>query len=142
MDALVADAARFDVFRLLDAAMNAQPALVSRMLAGLRGEGDSVLALLGMVIRELQRCAAIARVQARGGNLAAEFRAQQIWESRQAAYRRALARHPAPRWERFVAEAALVDRIAKGRAAGDAWVALERLLLAVADPRAQALLAS
>jgi DNA polymerase-3 subunit delta len=142
MDALVADAARFDVFRLLDAAMNAQPALVSRMLAGLRGEGDSVLALLGMVIRELQRCAAIARVQARGGNLAAEFRAQQIWESRQAAYRRALARHPAPRWERFVAEAALVDRIAKGRAAGDAWVALERLLLAVADPGAQALLAS
>jgi DNA polymerase-3 subunit delta len=142
MDALVADAARFDVFRLLDAAMNAQPALVSRMLAGLRGEGDSVLALLGMVIRELQRCAAIARVQARGGNLAAEFRAQQIWESRQAAYRRALARHPAPRWERFVAEAALVDRIAKGRASGDAWVALERLLLAVADARAQALLAS
>jgi DNA polymerase-3 subunit delta len=142
MDALVADAARFDVFRLLDAAMNAQPALVSRMLAGLRGEGDSVLALLGMVIRELQRCAAIARVQARGGNLAAEFRAQQIWESRQAAYRRALARHPAPRWERFVAEAALVDRIAKGRAPGDAWVALERLLLAVADARAQALLAS
>jgi DNA polymerase-3 subunit delta len=142
MDALVADAARFDVFRLLDAAMNAQPALVSRMLAGLRGEGDSVLALLGMVIRELQRCAAIARVQARGGNLAAEFRAQQIWESRQAAYRRALARHPAPRWERLVAEAALVDRIAKGRAPGDAWVALERLLLAVADARAQALLAS
>lgn len=142
MDTLVADAARFDVFRLLDAAMNAQPALVSRMLGGLRAEGDSVLALLGMVIRELQRCAAIARVQARGGNLAAEFRAQQIWESRQAAYRRALTRHPAPRWERFVAEAALVDRMAKGRAPGDAWVALERLLLAVADARAQALLAS
>jgi DNA polymerase-3 subunit delta len=41
-----------------------------------------------------------------------------------------------------VAEAALVDRMAKGRAPGDAWVALERLLLAVADARAQALLAS
>jgi DNA polymerase III subunit delta len=142
MEALVADAARFDVFRLVDAAMNGQGALVSRMLAGLRAEGDSVLALLGMVVKELQRAAAVARVHARGGNLAAEFRAQQIWESKQAAYRRALQRHPAARWERFVADAGLVDRMAKGRASGDAWVTLERLLLAVADPGAQALLAS
>jgi DNA polymerase-3 subunit delta len=142
MESLVADAARFDVFRLLDAAMNGQAAQVSRMLAGLRAEGEAVPALLGMVVKELQRTAAVARVQARGGNLAAEFKAQQIWESRQAAYRRALARHPAPRWERFVAEAGLVDRMAKGRAAGDAWIALERLLLAVAEARAQALLAS
>ena len=142
MESLVADAARFDVFRLLDAAMNGQAAQVSRMLAGLRAEGEAVPALLGMVVKELQRTAAVARVQTRGGNLAAEFKAQQIWESRQAAYRRALARHPAPRWERFVAEAGLVDRMAKGRAAGDAWIALERLLLAVAEARAQALLAS
>lgn len=142
MDALVADAARFDVFRLLDAAMNGQGAQVSRMLAGLRAEGEAVPALLGMVVKELQRTAAVARVQARGGNLAAEFKAQQIWESKQAAYRRALQRHPAPRWERFVVEAGLVDRIAKGRAAGDAWVNLERLLLAVADAKAQTLLAS
>ena len=142
MESLVADAARFDVFRLLDSAMNGQAAQVSRMLAGLRAEGEAVPALLGMVVKELQRTAAVARVQARGGNLAAEFKAQQIWESRQAAYRRALGRHPAPRWERFVAEAGLVDRMAKGRAAGDAWVALERLLLVVADSRAQALLAS
>ena len=142
MDALVADAARFDVFRLVDAAMNGQGAQVSRMLAGLRAEGEVVPALLGMVVKELQRTAAVARVQARGGNLAAEFKAQQIWETKQAAYRRALQRHPAPRWERFVAEAGRVDRMAKGRAAGDAWVALERLLLAVAEVKAQALLAS
>ncbi|MGP4763540.1 hypothetical protein ACTXP8_27615, partial [Klebsiella pneumoniae] len=47
-----------------------------------------------------------------------------IWESRQAPYKRALQRHPeGKRWERFVAEAGLVDRIAKGRADGDAWQA-------------------
>ena len=142
MDALVADAARFDVFRLLDAAMNGDAAQVSRMLAGLRAEGEVVPALLGMVVKELQRIAAIARVQARGGNLAAEFKAQQIWESRQAAYRRALPRHSAAQWEQFVARVAVVDQAAKGRAAGDPWVLLERLLLAVADSRARALLAS
>ena len=54
----------------------------------------------------------------------------------------ALQRHPeAKRWERFVAEAGLVDRIAKGRADGDPWLALERLLVAVSEARAVRLLA-
>ena len=80
-----------------------------------------------------------------GGNLAAEFKAQRIWDSKQPMYRRALQRHDARRWENFVAQAGRVDRIAKGRARagedpGDAWVALERLLLAVAEPRAARLL--
>lgn len=141
MEALVADAARYDVFRLVDAALGGQPLQVSRMLAGLRGEGEAVPALLGMVVMELQRAAALARAHARGGNLASEFKAQRIWDSKQALYKRALQRHAAPRWESFVVAAGRVDRIAKGRAAGDAWQALERLLLAVAEPRAAALLA-
>jgi len=141
MQALVADAARFDVFRVLDAAMNGQGANVSRMLAGLRAEGEAVPALLGMVVMELQRTAALARVSARGGNLSSEFKAQRIWDSKQPMYRRALQRHDARRWEALLAQAGRVDRMAKGREAGDAWVALERLLLAVAEPRALRLLA-
>lgn len=144
MQALVADAARFDVFRLTDAALNGQGAQASRMLAGLHAEGAAVPALMGMIVRELLLVAALARVQAGGGNLAAAFKAQRVWDSKQAVYRRALQRHGAPRWERFVAEAGRVDRISKGRLrAGDpvdAWQVLERLLLAVADGKAVALL--
>ena len=145
MQQLVADAARFDVFRLLDSAMNGQGVQVSRMLAGLRAEGVAVPALLGMVVMELQRCAALAQVAAQGGNMATEFKAQRIWDSKQAVYRRALQRHDARHWEAFVAQAGRVDRIAKGRGRpghdpADAWLALERLLLAVAEPRATRLL--
>ena len=144
MEALVADAARFDVFRLVDAALAGHAAQATRMLAGLRAEGEAVPALMGMVVMELNRVAALARVQARGGNLGAEFKAQRVWESKQAVYRRALSRHPAARWERFVVMAGAVDRIAKGRVRtgeepADAWLALERLLVAVAEPRAVAL---
>ncbi|WP_132999628.1 DNA polymerase III subunit delta [Luteimonas arsenica] len=142
MQALVADAARYDVFRLVDSALNGQGAQAVRMLAGLRAEGEAVPALMGMVVMELQRTAALARVKARGGNLGAEFKAQRIWDAKEAAYRRALERHPATRWERFVAVAGEVDRVAKGRGAGDEWLLLERLLLAVADPRAMPLLAA
>ena len=141
MQSLVADAARYDVFRLTDAVLDGQAALVSRMLAGLRAEGDAVAGLMPMVIRELLRTAALARAQARGGNLGAEMKSQGIWEARQAPFKRALQRHPNPaRWDRFVAEASRIDRIAKGRADGDAWVAMERLLLAIAEARAVRLL--
>lgn len=142
MQALVTDAARFDVFRLMDATLNGQAALAARMLAGLREEGEAIPALLGMVVMELQRATRLAHVQARGGNMAAEFRAQRIWDSKQPAYRRALQRHPPARWEQFVVEAGRIDRIAKGRGEGDAWQRLERLLLAVADARAAVLLAA
>jgi DNA polymerase-3 subunit delta len=112
------------------------------MLAGLRGEGEAVAALMPILIRELLLTAGLARVQASGGNLAGEMKAKGIWESRQAPFKRALQRHPDPkRWERFVAEASLVDRMAKGRAEGDPWLALERLLVAVSEARAVRLLA-
>lgn len=142
MQSLVADAARFDVFRLIEGALNGQGAQAVRMLAGLRAEGEAVPALMGMVVMELQRMAVLARVKARGGNLGAEFKAQRIWDAREAAYRRALERHPPGRWERFVAAAGEVDRVAKGRGDGDAWRLLERLLLAVADARAVPMLAA
>ncbi|HVK51731.1 MAG TPA: DNA polymerase III subunit delta [Pseudoxanthomonas sp.] len=141
MESLVADAARYDVFRLTDAMLGGQGPQVSRMLAGLRAEGDVVAGLMPMIVKELLRTAALARVQAQGGNLAAEMKAQGIWDSKQAPFKRALQRHAsAQRWERFVVEASRIDRMAKGRAPGDAWVALERLLLAIAEARAVRLL--
>lgn len=136
MAELVADSARFDIFRLLDAALNGQPAQVSRMLHGLRAEGTVVPALMGMVVMELQRLAALARAR----NLAAEFKAQRIWDSKQAAYQRALQRQPADAWDALLVAAGRVDRMSKGRLDGDPWRELERLLLALATPQARVLL--
>jgi len=147
MEALVADSARYDVFGLMDAALNGRSALVSRMLVGLRAEGGAIFALMGMVVMELQRVAALARVAARGGNLTAEFKAQRVWDAKQAIYRRALQRHPVARWQQLAAETSRVDRIGKGRwrvgeEPDDAWQVLERLLLSVAEPKASALITS
>ena len=56
-------------------------------------------------------------------------------------------RHPPPRWQDFLVEAGRVDRVSKGRVrpgaeSVDAWLELERLLLAIADKGAARLLAS
>lgn len=143
LQALVADSARFDVFRLMEAALNGQPAQVARVLAGLQAEGEAVPALMGMVVKELGALAALAQA----ADFAGRCKALGIWESRQATYKRALGRHPPERWQWLLAEAGRVDRIAKGRVrpgqdSHDAWLQLERLLLAVAEPKARRLLAS
>lgn len=142
LESLVADASRYDVFRLIDAAMNGQAPMVLRVVAGLRAEGEAVPGLLGMIVMELQRGATLARVQARGGNLGAAFKAQRVWDARQPMYRRALQRHLPESWDAMLAQAGLVDRIAKGRAPGDAWRALERLMLALAERGAARMLAA
>jgi DNA polymerase III subunit delta len=142
MDSMVADSARFDVFGLADAALAGDPVRAVRMLAGLRAEGEQVPGLLPIVARELLSLAALSRVNAAGGNLLAAMREARVWDSRQAQYKRAIERHPAERWEAFVAEAGRIDRSAKGRGDGDAWRAFERLLVAVASAPARRLLAS
>jgi DNA polymerase-3 subunit delta len=142
LEALVADSARFDVFGLADAMLAGEPVRAARMLAALRAEGEQAAGLLPIVARELLQLAALSRVQAGGGNLVAALRDARVWESKQAAYRRALERHPPARWEAFVAEAGVIDRTAKGRGDDDAWRRLERLLVAVASPKASRLVAT
>lgn len=142
LESLVADASRYDVFRLIDAAMNGQAPMVLRVVAGLRAEGEAVPGLLGLIVMELHRGAALARVQARGGNLSAAFKAQRVWDAKQPMYKRALQRHLPESWDAMLAQAGLVDRIAKGRAPGDAWRSLERLMLALADRGAVRMLAA
>lgn len=141
MERLVADSSRFDVFKLVDAALAGEAARATRMLAGLRAEGEQVAGLMPMVAKEVLTLCGLARAGS-GGNLMSAMREARIWESKQAVYRRAVERHPAARWEAFAAECGRIDRTAKGRGDGDPWLQLERLLVAIADPRARRLLAS
>ena len=136
MAQLVADSARYNVFGLLESALAGEASRALRMSASLCAEGDSVLALMGWVAAEVRRIAAYAAVAASGGDVGSAMRADRVWESRQALYRRALQRHSASHWERFVGLCAQIDRIAKGRADGDPWQVLDRLLAAIAEPKA------
>lgn len=141
MEALVADSARYDVFRLVEAALSGDSQRAIRMLRSLRAEGEQVPGLVPILAMELLKVASLSRIADQGGNLANAMRDARIWDSKQAVYRRALARHPAARWEELVAEAGRIDLLAKGRLSGDPWLPLERLLVATAEAKARALLA-
>lgn len=133
LEDLVADSARFDVFKLADAALAGDSARALRILAGLRAEGEQVVGLLGWLLNQLQL---LARLSNARGNQAAAFKAERIWPAREAIYKKALSRADRAHWDACLIQAGRVDRIGKGRGSGDAWLELERLLVAIAQPRA------
>jgi DNA polymerase-3 subunit delta len=133
LEDLVADSARFDVFKLADAALAGDASRALRILAGLRAEGEQVVGLLGWLLNQLQLLARLANAR---GNPAAAFKAERIWPAREAIYKKALSRADRTHWDACLIQAGWVDRLGKGRGTGDAWLELERLLVAIAQPRA------
>ena len=75
MENLVADSARYDVFKLTDAAFVGDGARALRILAGLRSEGDELLALMGWLVNQLQLALRLANAP----DLAAQIRAEHLW---------------------------------------------------------------
>lgn len=136
LEDLVADSARYDAFKLTDAALGGDAARALRIAAGLRAEGEQVPALMGLLLYQLQLLVRLAAAP----NPAQAFRSERIYPAREAIYRKALQRGGLAHWERCLAQAARVDRISKGRGTGDAWIELERLLAAMAAPRGAQLL--
>lgn len=137
METLVADSARYDVFKLTDAAFLGEGARALRILAGLRSEGDELLALMGWLVNQLQ----LALRLANANDLAAQIRGERLWPAREQLFRKALRRAPRDHWLQCLARASRIDRMVKGRETGNPWQEAERLIAVIAEPRAARALA-
>jgi len=137
MENLVADSARYDVFKLTDAAFVGDGARALRILAGLRSEGDELLALMGWLVNQLQLALRLANAH----DLAAQIRTEHLWQAREQLFRQALRRAPREHWLQCLARASRIDRMVKGRETGNPWQEAERLIAAIAEPRAAKALA-
>ena len=151
LDALVADSARYDAFKLVDAALAGETARALHAVDALRAEGDSVPGLVAVFSTQLVVLLRAAHLVERGQSVDAALRAVNVWPpARVPLFRQALRRARAPYWERRLAEAVEVERLGKGRLRGftagmhrppndvvqsSAWRAFARLVGAVADPR-------
>ena len=131
LEASVADDARFDAFRLTDAAIAGDAVRALRMVAGLRAEGSEAIPLMGWLLNQLRVLYRLASA----ANLAQAFQTERIWDAKQPLFKRALKNGDAMHWQRCIVKLGHIDRMAKGRADGDVWRELERLIAAIAMPR-------
>lgn len=133
----VADNARYDVFGLTDAAIGGDARRALQILAGLRGEGQAVPALVSWLSAQVQQLLRVAEAKARGTSVDSALQAAGVWSSKQGPFKQALARGGVEHFEALLAQCAKVERIGKGREQGDGWRELERLLVSLAEARAR-----
>ena len=114
----IADAAHYDAFDLVDAALDGEALRVRHIVWVLRAEGVAVLAVLGSLTVQLRR---LLNDDVRG-----------LPQSKERAMRAASKRLRKRDIEELLAQSARVDQQVKGAAPGDPWQTLEDVALRLA----------
>jgi len=137
----VANSARYDVYRLTDAALSGWQRRALKILHGLQSEGIQAILILWAVLRDLHQLIAAAQAHKAGKSMAVAMRGVGIWDNRSAAFTQALQTHSLTNLYQFLDHASDIDRIIKGRSprkerTRDPWHELSQLLAALAGVQA------
>lgn len=132
----VLNVARYDVFKLSEAMLSGDVARLTRMLEGLKGEGEALPLVLWAVAEEIRIMLKLKLGMNDGRPLAMLMKEYRIWGPRERLMAPALARVSASTLQTALAQAAQIDRMIKGLRAkqftGDAWDAMLQLTFKVA----------
>ncbi len=122
IQASIADSARYDVFALVDAALEGDSERSLRILAGLRSEGVEIPIILWAVARDIRQLATFAQQLSQGTNM--DRALSRVWPAaRKPLFSKALKRLSGQQWQDLLKDAQLIDEQSKGQTIGDAWVA-------------------
>lgn len=121
VQAAVSNVARYDVQALAEALLSGDTARFARVLEGLRGEGEAPTFILWAVAEELRAISRILAGLANGRQIEQLFRENRVWRGKEAPVKAALRRFSAEAVDAALAHAALIDRVIKGLARGNAW---------------------
>ncbi|MFU8896198.1 MAG: DNA polymerase III subunit delta [Gammaproteobacteria bacterium] len=118
--AAVADSARYDIFKLADAAVAGDLGRALRILAGLKAEGLAIPQVLWPLARELRSLAKVRWLMDEGLAPQAAMTRAGVWRNRTGLVSRALQRHDGRTLRALARQLALVDRMSKGAPPGNA----------------------
>ncbi|TXS89486.1 DNA polymerase III subunit delta [Parahaliea maris] len=128
----VADNARFNLFAMVDSALQGHAANSLRMLHGLRGEGTDATVALWALARELRSLYELQVDCDRGKSPQQAMQARRIWNNRMPLLQAALRRHNLTSLGDLLQQAAHIDGCIKGYARGNAWNHLDQLIASLA----------
>lgn len=117
----VADSSRFDVYKLVDAAVAGDTARAVRILGAVRVEGMEPVIVVWALSRELRTLAQIADNVNRGASLGTALQKAGVWRNREALIRTCIGRHRPAEFHRLLQHARLADAAAKGQSGSDPW---------------------
>jgi len=133
VDTAVADSSRFDVYKLVDAAVAGNAARAVRILNGVKSEGVEPVIVMWALARELRMLAALANSVAAGEDLSAAMRRARVWQNRQGMVRACVSRHRPADFYRLLKASRDADAAAKGQKRADPWQLATGIVLELAS---------
>jgi DNA polymerase-3 subunit delta len=132
----VLNVARYDVFKLNEAMLSGDVPRFTRMMNGLKGEGEALPLVLWAVAEELRTLLKLKSGMEQGKQLQAMLKEYRIWGPRERLMAPALQRVSLRTLQNALQDAAQIDKMIKGLRtkvfAGDPWDALSQIGLTVA----------
>ena len=138
VDAAVADSSRFDVYKLVDAAVGGDAARAVRILGGIRTEGIDPVFVMWALTRELRTLTRLADSIQSGADLSTGLRNAGVWKSRQGLARACIGRHQAADFYDLMRLSAQADAAAKGQLRANPWHLVTQIVLSLARGGARA----
>lgn len=126
----VADSARYNIYDLVDSALQGDVSRASRIVSGLKSEGVEPVLMLWALSREVRMITQISEANVSADAVMTKLR---VWDNRKPLIRKALSRHNAARWKLFLKRCAKIDKVIKGVEDGRAWDELLMLSTQIAQ---------
>ena len=133
IDKAVADSSRFDVFKLVDAALAGDARRALKILGGVRTEGVEPVIVMWALTREIRTLAGLADRIRNGSDLSAAMRSARVWQNRQGLVRACIGRHAPGDFFRLLKLAREADAAAKGQLRADPWQLATRIVVDLAS---------
>ncbi|QPK65125.1 DNA polymerase III subunit delta [Methylomonas sp. LL1] len=130
----VADSARFDVFKLMDALLAGKLNRAVKILNGLKAEGIASAVVLWALSRETRVLLNIKAELKQGTHQEAVFKKYQIWDKRKQLVQDAIRRLTIAKLQSVLEASADADQQIKGQLSGDSWESLFLICLKFCQP--------
>ena len=138
VDNAVADSSRYDVYKLVDAAVAGDAKRAMRILNGVHEEGVEPVIVMWALTRELRILASLADEVRNGIDLGRALQNARVWQNRQGIVRACISRHSAETLFDLLQLTRRGDAAAKGQSGDDPWQLATNIVLTLALNRARA----
>ncbi|MCW8888379.1 MAG: DNA polymerase III subunit delta, partial [Gammaproteobacteria bacterium] len=135
VDKASGESARYNIFTLVDAALEGDRARVCRIMNGLEGEGVEPVQVAWALDREIRMISTISEAIAQGERPDQAMNQQRVWQKRKPLVQAGLQRHPIKRWRQLQMRMGRVDRMIKSSEPGNRWDELLQLALIISGTR-------
>jgi DNA polymerase-3 subunit delta len=141
IDDAVADHARYNLYDLVDEALQGNYAHAIKMLHYLRASGTEPTVLLWALTKDIRTLAGVSQLIDTGLAPARALQEYRVWENRKNIMQGALKRLPGRAFKHGLLESARIDQSIKGLGAGDPWDGFTNIILWLAGKMKPGLLA-